>query len=223
MRMKGLLIGIAFILLVGIGGFVYRNAVEYPIRPIGCQMDAKVCPDGTSLGRAEPSCAFPACPPPNVSLGDVGITFVVPEGFADAEFLDSATVASYEKQANPPVGEASTSPDSIIISRYPIGPDSTALATIQKTAIGGTSGLPVPITSFSSTILGLHRFTVVSIERFEGVVNTAYYLARATDVLRFDTIDRGVANWMDSNLDVSTLPAHSALKGLLTTLQGGNI
>lgn len=221
--MKSLIAGVVLIIIVGIGGLLYRNAVEYPKRHVACQMDAKICPDGTSVGRTGNSCTFPSCPPPNVSLADVGIVFAIPNGFVDAEFLDSSTVASYEKPADPPASGASTSPDSIVISRYSIDPDSTALATIQKTAIGGASGLPVPITSFSSTILGTHRFTVVSMERFEGVVNTAYYLARTADVLRFDAIDREVMNWTESDLDVSTLTAHKALKGLLTTLQGDNI
>jgi hypothetical protein len=79
----------------------------------------------------------------------------------------------------------------------------------------------VPTTGYSSTVLGTHRFTVVSIERFEGVIDTAYYLARPTsgDVLRFDAIDRGVPNWTDQTLDLSTLPAHAALAKLLANLQ----
>ena len=83
-----------------------------------------------------------------------------------------------------------------------------------------TSGEPVSVTAFSSTILGIYRFTIVSIERFEGVIDTAYYLARGDDVLRFDAIDKGIMNCTDSNLNVSTLPAHAALIKLLTTLQG---
>ncbi|MDP2651967.1 MAG: hypothetical protein Q8O94_02435, partial [bacterium] len=61
--------------------------------------------------------------------------------------------------------------------------------------------------------------TVVSIERFEGVIDTAYYLARSGDVLRFDAIDRGT-DWTNPNLDISALPAHAALLKLLATLQG---
>lgn len=29
---------------------------------IACTMDAKVCPDGSSVGRKGPSCQFEACP-----------------------------------------------------------------------------------------------------------------------------------------------------------------
>lgn len=214
--MRSLLFGILIIVLVGFGGLIYRNVVEHPNQPIACPVDALVCPDGTSVSRIGTSCTFPVCPPPNVSFSDIDIAFAVPEGFVEAEFPDAASVAAYEKSPT----DTSTSADSIIIRRYDIAPGSTALETIQQTAIGGASGLPVPLTSFSSTVLGTHRFTVVSIERFEGIIDTAYYLARNTDILRFDAIDRDVFNWTDSNLDTSTLPANTALRELLGTLQG---
>lgn len=212
--MKGLLLGVLLIIIVGFGGLVYRNAVEYPVQQTACPMDAQVCPDGTSLGRTGPSCTFPTCPPPNVSLSRVSISFAVPANFTDTELPDASSVAAYEMEDSL-AGTAS----GIIIRRYAIAASTTALATIQQTAIGGASGLPVGVTSFTSTVLGTHRFTVVSIERFEGVVDTAYYLARNSDVLRFDAIDKG-ADWTNPNLDVSKLPAHAALVKLLMTLQG---
>lgn len=222
--MKNLFLGILLIVILGIGGFVYRNAVEYPTQPIACPLDALLCPDGTSVSRTGSSCTFLACALPNVSLSDINISFAIPEGFTAAEFPDSASVAAYEKFT-----ASSTNVASVIIRRYAIAassdstssPQATALYTIQQTAVGSPSGLPLPSTAFSSTILGTRRFTVVSIERFEGVIDTAYYLARGTDVLRFDAIDRGVMNWTDSRQDISALPAHAALGKLLTTLQGG--
>ena len=213
--MKSLLLGIAVIILVGFGGLVYRNAVEHPNRPIVCPIDALACPDGTSVARTGSSCTFPACPPPNVSLPEVGIAYAVPEGFSSTTLPDSASVASYWKE-----GPTSSEPSNIIIRRFAIEASSTALATIEQTAIGGASGMLVPTTAFSSTVLGAYRFTVVAIERFEGVVDTAYYLARGTDVLRFDAIDRGV-DWTNPNLDITLLPANAALRKLLATLKGG--
>ncbi len=192
---------------------MYRNAVEYPTRPVACQLDAKMCPDGTGVTRTGSDCSFPACPAPNVSLSDMGVAYAVPEGFVIAELPDSTSVAAYEKPAD------GLSSASITVRRYSIDASSTPLSVIKQTAIGGASGEPVPSVAFSSTVIGTHRFTVVSIERFEAVIDTAYYLARGSDVLRFDAIDREVLNWTELNLDVSKLPAHSALRGLLTTLQ----
>ena len=212
--MKSLLLGIVLIIVIGLGGLVYRNAVEYPNQPIACPMDALVCPDGTAVGRTGNSCTFSICPPPNVLLADIGISFAIPSGFIPAELSDASSVVAYELP-----NASSTENSSISIRRYPISASSTALATIQQTAIGGASGLPIGAQAFSSITLGVRRFTVVSLERFEGVIDTAYYLARGADVLRFDAIDRG-ADWTNPNLDVSALPAHSALMELLTTLQG---
>jgi len=214
--MKSLFLGIAFIILIGVGGLLYRNAIEHPFQPITCPLDALVCPDGTSVSRTGSSCTFAACLPPNISLPDVPISFALPAGFTPTPLPDDASVAAYSL----PATVSSTNDAIIIIRRFPITASSTALATIQQTAINGTSGLPVGATSFTSTLLGSHRFTVVSIERFEGVIDTAYYLARATDVLRFDAIDMNVTRWTDANLDTTVLPARAALVQLLTTLQG---
>jgi len=214
--MKNLLLGIVLIILVGVGGLVYRNAVEHPAQPTACPLDAMVCPDGTSVARTGDSCSFPACPPPNTTLPGVSIAFAVPEGFVSAKLPDAESVAAYEV----PPGDSYISHASIVIRRYAIHASSTALETIRETAIGGASGLPVGPTFFTSTVIGTRRFTVVSIERFEAVINTAYYLARDTDVLRFDAIDREVIGWTEPSLDVSALPAHTALLKLLSTFQG---
>ncbi|MDD2657122.1 MAG: hypothetical protein PHD04_00450 [Candidatus Pacebacteria bacterium] len=214
--MKGLFLGIVLIIVVGFGGLVYRNAVEHPSQPIACPMDARMCPDGTSVARTGLSCTFPACPLPNVTLADINVSFALPEGFTAAELPDASSVAAYESASS----TADIPPSSIIIRRFALQASSTALATIRETAIGSPSGLPVSATSFTSTVLGTHRFTIASIERFEGMVDTAYYLARSTDVLRFDAIDRSVMNWTDPSLDTATLPAAVALRRLLTTLQG---
>ena len=213
--MKSLLLGIVLMIAIGLGGLVYRNAVEHPSQPIACPMDALMCPDGTAVSRTGSTCTFSQCLPPNVSLTDIGISFAVPANFTVAELPDASSVASYEMAI-----ASSTEVSNIVIRRYALSASSTALTTIQQTAIGGASGLPVGTTSFTSVVLGARRFTVVSIERFEGVVDTAYYLARGSDVLRFDAIDRGVMRWTDATLTVSTLPAHSALTKLLSTLQG---
>jgi len=213
--MKGFLLGVLVTAILFAVGLWYRNAVEHPAQPIACPMDAEVCPDGTSVSRTGLSCTFPACPPPNISLPDAGIAFALPEGFSVAEISDEAIIAAYETMRT----ASSTDINNIIIRKYAIAASSTALATIQQTAIGGASGAPVSATSFSSTVLGTHRFTIVSIERFEGVVDTAYYLARNADVLRFDAIDHGV-DWTNPNLNISSLPTQTALRKMLSTLQG---
>ena len=215
--MKGLFWGVLLIILAGIGGLVYRNAVEHPLQPIACPLDALVCPDGTSVARTGESCTFPACPPPNVSLPEANIMFAVPEGFAAATPPDAASIAAYESSATSSVSAAG-----IIIRRYVVDASSTPDSVIRQTALDGVTGKPVGVTAFTSSVLGRNRFTVVSIERSEGTIDTAYYpvnLPSGTGVLRFDAMDTGIANWADPSLDVSSLPAHAALAKLLSTLQ----
>ena len=216
--MKSLLLGVLAVLLIGIGGLVYRNAVEHPLQPIVCPVDALLCPDGTSVSRTGISCTFPACPPPNVSFPESNIAFAVPEGFIPTELPDAASVAAYALSTAST--SATTTTATIVLRRYAITASSTPLATIEKTAVDSASGLPVSATSFTSTVLNNRRFTVVTVGRFEGLIDTAYYLTHGTEVLRFDAIDKNVSNWTDPNLDMSTLPAHKALGKLLTTLQG---
>ncbi|MDO8593853.1 MAG: hypothetical protein Q7R59_03080 [bacterium] len=213
--MKSLFLGIALIIILGFGGLVYRNAVEHPNRPIACPMDALVCPDGTSVARTGLSCTFPACPPPNVSLIDIGISYAVPDGFIVTALPDEASVVAYEK-----AGPTPTEPSHIIIRRFSMLASSTPLDVIKETAIGGTSGMPVPVTFFSSVNINRRQYTMVSIDRFEAVIDTAYYLVRETDVLRFDAVDRGVVDWTIPNLDITKLPANAALRKLLATLEG---
>ncbi len=211
--MKGLLLGILLIVVAGLGGLVYRNAVEHPSQPIACPLDAEMCPDGTSVSRTGLSCTFPECPPPNVSLPGASVSFAVPAGFVAATLPDEASIAAYQN-----AGSASTSA-TVLLRRYALTASSTSSDVIRQTAINAASGAPVDVTAISSREIGGRRYTVVSIERFEGVVDTAYYFARTADVLRFDAIDAGVSNWTDARLDTTTLPAHAALLKLLATLR----
>lgn len=209
--MKKFFLGLGFVVVVSVAGLVYRNAAEHPSQPIACPMDAEICPDGTSVARVGNSCTFSACPFPNVSLPDVGIAFAVPAGFASANPPDAASIASYTTSA--------TTSTTIVIRRYTVAASSTPLETVRETAIANASGMPVSVTALTSITFGEYHFTQVSIERFEGVIDTAYYLPREKDVLRFDAIDTST-DWTNPNLDVSTLPAHAALAKLLTSLQG---
>ena len=137
--MKSLLLGILFIIIVGVGGLVYRNALEYPTQPIACPTTQLACPDGTVVSHIGSSCDFPACPPPNVTLADITVSFALPDGLTASTLPDAAAVAAYTLSAN---ASSTTGPD-IIVRRYAINASSTALATIQQTALGGASGAPV--------------------------------------------------------------------------------
>ncbi len=126
--MKQLIAGIVLIVVLGLAGFLYRNALEHPVTGTppatqACTLEAKVCPDGTSVGRTGPACAFAPCPLPNIENAALGIAFVLPAGYtADAGALgtDATLAAVFDK---PSKGDV---PNSILVRRYPIPAGKTA-------------------------------------------------------------------------------------------------
>jgi len=64
MSMQTLLLSIA--VLLGLFGLsVYSVMPEIPQDEIACTAEAKICPDGSAVGRTEPNCEFTQCPVPN--------------------------------------------------------------------------------------------------------------------------------------------------------------
>lgn len=62
---KTLLISLtAVLILASIAGGVYFLAKSSEPKQVACTMEAKVCPDGTSVGRSGPKCEFAPCPTP---------------------------------------------------------------------------------------------------------------------------------------------------------------
>lgn len=79
---------ILIIIALGVGGYIYyqqnyNKSVPAPItegevgsgssnegslgtkpQPVACTMEAKICPDGSAVGRTGPKCEFAACPNP---------------------------------------------------------------------------------------------------------------------------------------------------------------
>jgi len=59
------------ILAVGVGTFVYQQKAT---KPVACNQEAKLCPDGTSVGRIGPHCDFASCPAPKESTSSADMT-----------------------------------------------------------------------------------------------------------------------------------------------------
>src|SRR5687767_15367306 len=53
----------AALLLIGFGcADPPRQTSPPPERPVACTDDAKICPDGSAVGRVGPNCEFAPCP-----------------------------------------------------------------------------------------------------------------------------------------------------------------
>jgi hypothetical protein len=218
--MKQLLSLSALLLVVGICSFLYRNAVErpYAAETRACTLEAKVCPDGTSVGRTGPSCTFAACAFPNVEIPDAGISFLVPEGYAadpNVSAGDASLLAAFSKPAT-----LDWPAHSISIFRYTIEEGESAeeiiLANVRYQPADEQA---TDFSRFREFTAGGRTFQEATVERFEGLVYTSYFLARESDVLRFDVVEKGVQGWTEPSLDIRALPEHQALARLLSSLQ----
>ncbi len=226
MNWKELGTGVLLLALLGIAGFLYRNASERPAAPgTACTLEAKLCPDGTAVGRSGPNCALAPCPPPNVSLDYARIAFALPAGYVEddsAALPDPYGVNQYVEQSS-----GTSTPATITIFDIPISSGESAGNVILANTQLSPSGLPpASMQVFRNETIGNrnlpgagHTFSVITIERFEGRVQTAYFLTRAADVLRFDAVDTGVTDWTNPALDISALPAQKVLRTLLGTLE----
>jgi len=217
--MKQLAFFLVLILVLGLGGFLYRYVMEQPRQEgiTACTMDARICPDGSSVGRTGPNCAFAACPHPNVEIAEVGISFAVPAGYT--QLLSGApnqeTLRIFEKGSLSP-----NVPHTIHVKRYPIPEGQTA----EQVILANTRYQPADmqaedLTRFTTVSAGGRSYRSTVIERFEALVMSSYFLVRENDVLRFDVIEHDVTEWMNPDLVVADLPEHQALLQLLATLQ----
>lgn len=61
---KELLFAVAAVLLaVGVAVLAWVSSSEpKPTEPVYCTQDAKICPDGSYVGRIGPKCEFAPCP-----------------------------------------------------------------------------------------------------------------------------------------------------------------
>ena len=61
--MKTYILGIiiAFIIVLG-GGYFYFQKEKGEPEQVFCTQDAKLCPDGSYVGRTGPKCEFAKCP-----------------------------------------------------------------------------------------------------------------------------------------------------------------
>lgn len=218
--MKQLFALVFLLAVVGITGSLYRAALESPTSLVEnstrCPLDAKVCADGTAVGRQGADCSFATCPLPNYEIPALGLSFVIPSGYAQGQQLVlEGALASFEKISLTP-----EVPHSISVRSYALTEDQTAEQIMLANTMYDTRGeLVQSMSEFTPVIINGRVFQSIVADRFEAQVHTVYYLPRATDVLRFDLYERDVMEWTNPDLVIDDLPEHQALRRLLTSLQ----
>ncbi len=218
--MKSLAFGIVLILLLGIGGFLYRNVMENtggPL-PVACTEEAKICPDGTSVGRTGPSCEFTPCALPNVEIPSSNLSFALPAGYTTDENAYGAEPTLISAFIKPSL--SSSVSHTIIVRQFKIAEGETFEdVLIAQTRFQPSDMQAEDMEKFDQLLINGRTWYHVVIERFEAIVHSAYYLPRENDVIRFEVVEHDVTDWMEADLNVRDLPEHSALEALLSTLQ----
>jgi len=211
---------VALLFIIGVGGFLYRNAIEKEglyisdTAMVGCTEEAKMCPDGTGVAREGTLCRFPVCPLPNKEVSELEISFLVPVGYVENKNAPNEDLKiAFEKTSSP-----QNTPHAIVIRRFPISPGLTGNEImLTETMFESSGNKPKGMQDFKPVIIQGRTFQSIVVERFEGMVHSLYYLPRATDVLRFEILERNV-DWTNPKLVVSDLPEHKAFLNMLSTL-----
>lgn len=68
--MKAFLYVVALIAFITIAYLAYDRMSAPGVEEVMCAADAMVCPDGSTVGRVGPTCAFEACPPVENGIPD---------------------------------------------------------------------------------------------------------------------------------------------------------
>lgn len=222
--MKQLLAGVAILFVLGVASFLYRNTVERPgvvALEGACTMEVKICPDGTSVGRQGPACEFAPCLLPNVEIASAGLSFVIPSGYTADENAYGANPELLAAFVKPSL--SGSVQHTIVVYQYPIAEGKTAEQVIlERTRYQPSDMAAEDLTRFKTTLVNGKTFQVTTIERFEALVHTSYFLAREQDVLRFDITEHNVTSWMEPDLVEEDLTEHQALISLLASLQVGS-
>lgn len=53
---------VSFFLAIAIGGYLFVASKNQEPEQVACTLEAKLCPDGSSVGRTGPNCEFSLCP-----------------------------------------------------------------------------------------------------------------------------------------------------------------
>lgn len=206
--MKQLLLGVVLLVLVGIAGFFYRNALEVSGPVTACPLDAKLCPDGSSVGRVLPTCDFAACP-----VAEGKVSYVMPAGYSEGVAVEGALDVFVKPSL-------STTPQhTITVREYMIPEGQTANdVIIANTRFSPSDMQAESMDQFEPVTINGKTYQSVVIERFEAIVHSAYFLPLEGRVLKFEIVEHDVTDWMEPTLAVKKLPEHAAFIQMLGTV-----
>lgn len=190
--MKELALGILLLILVGFGSFLYQNAKnntsgEGREEPIACTAEARICPNGSAVGRTGPACEFEACPSDAVQYEE-------PTGFIDSLPILSSIV---EGRIGFYTKEPSTISNNITVFAHQTSEEeSFENLLVQKVQLT-PSDLHPELEDFEILELdGREVYRIVN-ERFEATVEVTYGIPLDGFLVLVSLRDIMVENWME--------------------------
>lgn len=134
--------GLLLLLLGSVGGYLYalqtqtvaESPVPSPAQPnqiepegVMCTLEAKICPDGSAVGRTGPNCEFEACPGGNaveqgqvLSNEELGFSITLPADWPEVEMRTEGDIASIVLPLWKPAHIASEKEVFLILKDYEI-------------------------------------------------------------------------------------------------------
>src|SRR3989344_303537 len=67
---KIFIVGLVIFLISGGAFYLGKNSPKDSSKQVACTKEAKVCPDGSAVGRTGPNCEFAECPQPSPASSD---------------------------------------------------------------------------------------------------------------------------------------------------------
>jgi hypothetical protein len=118
------------ILLVLLGIVVYLVPRSASQGGVACTMEAKLCPDGSSVGRTGPNCEFAACPPSATSTPPA----ILPYNSGIRGIVMMGPTCPVEQ--NPPQPQCADRPYQTTVTIFRASDTAYAYAVTQSTADG---------------------------------------------------------------------------------------
>lgn len=109
---------IVLIVLVLIGGIAFAMTRNTPnSEAVICTMDAKLCPDGSYVGRVGPNCEFALCPGASTSTDEMATTTGIINSVTNASStLTATTSVSLATSTTVTFTSSGFSPSSVIVA-----------------------------------------------------------------------------------------------------------